>query len=498
MIRKQWRAVFFLTFCCGVAVAQVTTTAPSVVAPVSTLAPSQVTAAPRAPGLQTQGQGQAQNPFLGSVPSVPPAAGPMELSLKDAIDLGLKYNLGLFLTSQGTVQARAARLRSLSDLLPKLDLRVAESVQQINLAALGFPLTAASRFGINTIAGPFSIFDVRGVLSESLDLKSLNNYRSAGENVRASQFSLQDARDLVVLVVGGTYIEVVSSAARVEAVQAQVITAQGLYQQAVDMKRAGTVAGIDVLRAQVELQVQQQRLVAAENDFEKLKLTLLREIGLPVGQQIILTDKMPYAPAPAINLEELIQRAYRSRGDYQAMIASRRAAELARKAAVGEGLPSIQLNADYGTLGNTPGNSHGTFTSAAALKVPLFQGGKVRAEIQQADALLRQREAEAEDMRGRIEFEVRSALLDVNAASRQVDVARSSVDLATQQLQQARDRFAAGVTNNIEVVQAQEALATTNENYVSSLFAHNFAKLSLARAVGIAEQAVKQFLGGVP
>jgi outer membrane protein TolC len=491
VIRHQGTALSCLLFLCGAAAAQVTT-APAATAPSSTIGPAPA-AAISMPSLQTQSQ--SQNPFFGGMPTGQVTPQPLGLSLRDAIDRGLKYNLGLFLTNQGSAQARAARLRTLSDLLPHLSLQVTESVQQINLTAFGIPQPSGLK---SPIVGPFGIFDTRGLLAESLDLKSLNNFRVGGENVRASEFSVQDARDLVVLVVGGTYIQVVSSAARVDAVAAQVTTAQALYQQALDMKKAGTVAGIDVLRAQVESQVQQQRLVAAINDFEKQKLVLIREIGLPVGQQILLINKMPYAPAPALDLEHAIQRAYSSRPDYQAAIALRRAAQLARKAAVGEALPGIQWNADYGTIGTTPGNSHGTFSTAVGLKVPVFQGGKVRADIQQADAVLRQREAEVEDMRGRIEFEVRSAVLDLTSAAQQVEVARSSVDLATQQMQQAKDRFAAGVANNIEVVQAQEAFATTNENFISSLFAHNLAKLSLARAVGIAEQAVKEFLGGTP
>jgi outer membrane protein TolC len=264
------------------------------------------------------------------------------------------------------------------------------------------------------------------------------------------------------------------------------------------MKAAGTIAAIDVLRAQVEMQVQQQRLVAARADFEKAKLALARAIGLPMSQQIRLTTEAPYRPNPAITLEEALDRAFRSRPDYLSALALQKAAEQARRAAAAQQLPSIILNADYGALGLNLSNAHGTFTTAATLQIPIFEGGRIGADVAAADAVLKQRQAQAQDTRARVEYEVRASFLDLMSAAQQVEVARSSVELATVQQQQARDRFRAGVTNNIEVIQAQESVALANENYISSLLAHNLAKLSLARALGVAEATVKQFLEGTP
>lgn len=438
-----------------------------------------------------------QNPFLGGVPTGQVTAGPVRLTLQDAIQRGLKYNLGLYLTNQGTIQARGARLQALSRLLPNFNVHVAESAQQINLAALGFPGTAARAFGISTIAGPFSVFDARGAVTESLNLSAYNDYRASVQNLSTATFNYQNARDLVVLVSGGLYMQALAGGARIQAVEAQLATAESLYRQAVDLKNAGITPGIDVLRAQVELQVQQQRLLAARNDFEKEKLQLARAIGLPVGQQIEFAETgMPSAPSPSITFGQALERAFRNRADYKAAESQRRAAELTRKAAVSERLPGLQFNGDYGTLGNTPGNSHGTFLAGASLVIPIFQGGRVKGAIQQADALLAQRNAELDDLRNHIEFDVRSAFLDMNSAAEQVQVARSSVGLAQEQVRQAQDRFSAGVTNNIEVIQAQEALATTNDNYINSVLAHNLAKLSLARALGVSEEATKEFLGG--
>jgi outer membrane protein TolC len=434
----------------------------------------------------------AQNPFLGSSPQKP-VPGVLALSLQDAIQRGLRYNLGLMLSSQSQRQALGARLAARSRLLPDIGARTSYMAEQVNLATFGLPPFP----GVPPIVGPFEVFDVRGFVSQRiLDFSSLNSLHARSEALKAARYSYQDARDTVVLVVGGTYMQAVASNARIDAVRAQLQTASAVYQQTLDMKNAGLAAAIDVLRSQVEMQAQQQRLLAVQNDFEKQKLALARTIGLPTEQAFSLMDTMPFTPAPPLTLQQAIDEAFRSRADYQSAQSLLRAAQQAKKSAEDERLPTLSFNGDYGDIGNRPTSSHGTFTTAAALKIPIFQGGKVRADVLQADAQLQQRRSQVEDMRGRIEYEVRSAFLDLKTAADQVNVARSSVDLATQQLAQARDRFAAGVSDTIEVVQAQEALAAANDNYISALFAHNLAKLSLARALGVAEKASRKFLGG--
>lgn len=443
------------------------------------------------PSLQSTELGQ--NPFQGSVPSGSVVPQTIPISLRDAIDRGLKYNLGLLLANEGERSARGAHYRALSDLLPNITTHVSDTEEQVNLAAFGLPPIP----GIPRIVGPFSVFDARAFATQSLfNLRSIYNNRASSQNFQAAKYTANDARDLVVLAVGAAYLLAIADEARIATARAQLKTAQALYQQASDMQKAGVVASIDVIRTNVEMQVQQQRLLVAQNDFDKQLLTLARTIGLPAGQQFSLSDKMPFAPAPPITLEDALKRAYNSRGDYLGALAQERAAEEARKAAVSERLPTLALNGDYGALGNQPGNSHGTFTATAALNFPIFQGGKVRGDILQADAALAQRRAQAADLRGRIEYEVRTAFLDLKAASDQVKVAMNSIDLAQQQVTQSRDRFAAGVADTVEVVQAQEVLAATNENYIASVFQHNLAKLSLARALGVAEEASKQFLEG--
>lgn len=435
--------------------------------------------------------GAGQSPLTGSI-AVPAQPGVVNLTLLDALDRGLKYNLGLILSRRGNQSARASQIRALSELLPHLNARAGESAQQINLAAYGFPVAPGS----NPIIGPFSVFDTRAFATESLSLRSIYEKRAADERVKAAQYSYQDTRDLVVLAVGASYLQALADASRVESTQAQVDTSMALYDQALSMKNAGMVAGIDVLRSQVEYQAQQQRLLVAQNEYDKQMLSLARIIGLPMGQEFKLTDKIPTAQPVPITFEEAMKRAYAERADYKELQSSLRAAELSKKAAEAQRYPSLGFNGDYGVIGPTPGNSHGTFTAAAGVQVPIFQGGKIRADVMQADSVLQTRQAQLDDLRQRIEFEVRSAFLDVNAATKQLEVASSALGVAREQVTQARDRFAAGVSNTVEVVQAQEQQAAAEENYISSLFAHNVAKLALARALGVAEDATKKFLGG--
>lgn len=437
----------------------------------------------------------AQNPFLGGVPSGEATPQELALSLTEAMERGLRNNLGQYLSKQETRIALGERWRSRSGLLPNINTRTDETLQEVNLAAFGF-----SGFpGVPDIVGPFGIFDSRIFVSQSVfDPSAINNAKAGSENLKAANYSYENARDVVVAVVANLYLQAVAGASRIQAVQAQLNTAQALYDQAVSFKQAGVVPAIEVLRAQVELQAHRQQLIFYQNEFEKQKLNLARAIGLPVRQQFRLSDQVPYTPLPPLTPEEALDRAYHGRSDYQSALAAVRASEHAKKAAQGELLPSVTVNADYGDLGRRLTSSHETFSASASLRIPIFQGGRTRGEILQADALLEQRKAQLEDLRSRIEYEVRTAFLDLKASGDRVAVARSALDLAQQQMDQARDRFSAGVTGNIEVVQAQEALASANENYISSAYAYNVAKTALARALGGAERSFKQFILGEP
>ena len=432
-----------------------------------------------------------QDPYAGSIPQGRATSEVLDLTIDDALDRGLKYNLGLYLAARATDQTIAARLRAYSDLAPIINGSFSEEEQKLNLKQFGLTFPGGA-----TSVGPFSISDLRATGEWTvLDFHSINNIQAATQNVKAAQFTYRDARDTVVLAVGANYLLTIAQESRVTATEAEFKTAQALYQLAADQENAGLAPQIDTLRARVQLQAQQQALIQAQNDLEKQRIALARVVGLPVQQKFRLVNRVPYHPLPETELETAYERALQSRPDYQAALASLRAAQLSREAAWKQRLPSIGLAGEYGVLGTTPDGMSPNWSAAATLHIPIFLGGKVEADVQQADAILKQRQAQVDNLRGRIEQDVQDALLDLKAAAQQVDVASLGLDLSQQTLAQSQDRFAAGVTNNVEVIQAQQQLASANEQYIASLYAHNIAKVLLARAIGNAEQVVKQYLG---
>jgi outer membrane protein TolC len=442
----------------------------------------------------------SQSPFTGSEPEGKATPEVLQLSLQEAIDRGLRNNLGLLLSGDQTIMARGERWKELSNLLPNLSARVQEDAQNLDLAALGFqklfPLFGV-KGSIPAVTPGFSYFDARASVSQSLfNFRDLEKERAASESLKSAKYTYKDARELVVLAVGNAYLMTIAAAARIETTDAQVKNAQALYNKAIDQQKAGLSPAIDTLRSQVELQTRQQQLIAARNDFAKQKLSLARVIGLPPGQQFLLTEKAPYQALTPLPLEIYLERAYASRSDYQAAQAQVRAAELSRRAATAGHYPSLDFSANYGDIGATPDHSNGTWQVNGGLNIPIFAGGKTHSDVLEAEAQLKQARSQLADLRGRIDYEVRASLLDLNSAADQVGVARSSVELSEQTLTQSEDRFSAGVADNLEVVQAQESVASAQESYIESLYAHNLAKIELARAIGDAEQGVKRYLKG--
>ncbi len=435
---------------------------------------------------------QAQ--FQGSVPTGVASATPILLTLGDAIDRGLKTNLGLLLSGQASESARGDRLRSLSALLPRVTGEVSENVQQINLLTKGINFHAGS-FSSPAIVGPFGYTDARAYASFSVfDYSARKSYRAAQEGERAAQLSFKDAHDLVVQSVANAYLLVIAGSSRVQALRAQVETDEAIYDRTADQHHAGTAAAIDVLRAHVELQQEQQQLIAQNNQVAKDKLALGRVIGLPPGQQLTIVDTEPYSPLAAMAPDQAVRTAYEQRADFQSAKASVRAAEDSISAARAEHYQNLGVAADYGDVGPMLNNSHGTFTFQVAARFNIFDGGRITGDIIQARAALKQRQDELADLGGQIDYQVRAALLDMQSAAEQVAVARNNLDLANQTLTQAQDRFASGVTDTIEVVQAQGSVAVANDNLISALYAHNLSKVELARALGSTEQRIQKFM----
>ncbi len=429
---------------------------------------------------------------LGSVPSGPATTQVLHLTLHDAVAMALRYNLGAIESGENVQAARGQRLIALSALLPQVSAGVSENVGQISTATLGIRTPF-----IPAVLGPFSYSSAQASIAQTLfSFASIQRFRAARNAEQASRLSYNDTLDVITLAVGNAYLQVIETSSRIDAAEAQVRNAQAIYDQAADQFRAGTIPKIDVTRSAVQLHTEQYSLSVARNDFAIAKLNLARAIGLPLGQEFDLADQLPYSDLDPPTVDEALKTAYGSRSDFRAARDSLKAAEQDLSAARGERYPVVATGGDYGVQGATFGHSHGTFVFEGGVSVPVFTGGRIKGDITRAEAARRQRRAEAENLRGQIDYDVRTAFLNLQAAREQVAVAKQNVDLANENLARSRDRFDAGVTDSVEVVQAQQSLASANDQYIASLYSHNLAKLELARALGVARTNYNQYVAG--
>ena len=435
--------------------------------------------------------GPTSQSFQGSIVSGEVSAQPIDLSLDDAMQRGLRNNLGVILSGTQTESARGQRLSQLQSLLPDIEFKAQESLAQVDLPAEGLRIK-----GFPTIIGPFGYTDIRATLNWSLvDVSSLRNYMAAKHNFAAAQLSADDARDLVILTVGNAYLLVIADQEQVASVQAQVATSKISLDQAVANHEAGTAPLLDELRARVDYQALEQQLIVAQNNLEKDKLALARVIGLPLAQQFNLVDKTPYTEFDMIDVHTAIQQAHANRKDLAAMLEQVKAAEDQRKAATDERLPIVAAEADYGDIGVNLRHSHGTGNAQGSISAPLFKEFGLRGDAQVAQSNLDTARDQLSDSNAQVDADVRDALLDIASAQKQVEVSRSSVDLANEALSEAQQRYKNGVSDNLAVSQAEQSVAQANDQYVASLYRHNIAKLSLARALGAA-QTYTLYLGG--
>jgi outer membrane protein TolC len=388
-------------------------------------------------------------------------------------------------------------------LLPNISLEAQTGVHQYNLAAEGFTPGLGAQFAqlLHLTGGSFSTITKADVtlaqanFSQTLFSWSLlDQYRSAKASETAAFYNTQSSRGLVVLNVGNAYLEALAAGAQVDYAQALLRTDRTLLDQAVAEHQAGTVANLEELRARVQFQSQQQVVIATLNDFEKAKIALEREIGLPAGQNIQLTDTSPYAELETMSLPDARAKAYASRQDYQSIQAQIRSAQLQRSAAKHERLPTLSFGGDYGVTGVSGQVFHGTFVAQGELQVPIFREARFRGDREVAEAQLSNDLSQFADLRTRIDAQLRDSLLDVETDSQLVKVARSNVDLATTELDQTTQRFQAGIEDNLPVVEAQATLASAQTNYVQSVYRYNEAKLGLARNLGIIDTQYKAYL----
>lgn len=429
-------------------------------------------------------------PLAGSVPNGVAGKDVLSLTLNQALALGLRANLGAVEQNAAIQQAEGERGLARSGLLPVLNSGVTEAFERENLRTLGVSLSSIPE------SSKFNYYDARVRLQQTiLDIVKLDSLRTASESLKGSLIATRNTRDLIVLAVAGSYLQLISTDARVVAAKAEVESSKAVYKQAADRFEAGLAARVDRDRAQVQYQTELQRLRSLQADDDTQKLKLARLIGLPLGQPFTPADTFAFAPLTGFDEPSALQRAQTNRADVQAADSSVKAAQNNIKAARAERLPSVNVNADFGAAGTTPTfHSTGVYNVYGTLAIPIYEGGRIRADEQQANAALTQRKAELADAHAQADQDVRQAFINLDAAADQVTTAKSNVDLSHESLTQSRDRFIAGVTDTVEVVQAEQAVVQADDDYISAVFEHNLAKVSLARAMGNAEQTLPQLL----
>lgn len=430
--------------------------------------------------------------YRGSVVRQKATPGVMPLSLDDAIRMGLKNNLGAILQGTNVQAAGGEKLQQLQTLLPTVIGTAQASVAQVNLEAIGLRIP-----GFPVVIGPFGSSDFRATLNQALlNVTSIQDYLASRHNFAAGKFSAADSEDLIVLTVGNAYLLCLADNARVASVKAQVQTTQVSLDQAIENHRNGVSPRLDELRARVDYQTQEQALIASQNEYQKDRIALARVIGLPLDQEFELTDSTPYAQMDTPDMDAAMAEALKNRSDLKAEEQRVEAAKKSLSAAHAERLPAINAEVDYGYIGVNPNNSYGTLNANGKISGPIFEEGRLRGDAQIASAQLQQARDRLNNLEGQIRADLKNAILDIQAAEKLVSVSQSNVELANEALQEAQERFKAGVSDNLAVSQAQSSVAQANDQYVSSLYQFNIAKLSLARATGVARAQYKSYLGG--
>jgi len=417
-------------------------------------------------------------------------APPQPLTLNDAVELGLRHNLRVLVAGTQVDEATGTRQRRLSALLPAARAESYANIQTRNLRAFGIEAP-----GLPGLVGPFSNYDFRGYAEQPLlDLRAWHRWKAGGLNEEAARENYQDVRDLIVRQVAALYLNAQAAAARVEAAESRVATAERLDQLARDQRESGVATGVDVLRAQVELANERQRLLESRNATQQSLLSLKRAIGLDLGTDVALAEPLDFRPVAPPDVSAALAAALENRPDYRTLETQHRALEREAKANRARYYPRISVGGNYGALGRTLGDIRGTGLLQGTVSVTLFDYDR-RGERTELDSRRQRLQHQLSDLRQGIEQEIRDALLLLESAAQEVDVADQGRALAERELDLARERFQAGVTNNIEVISAQEALARAQENRILARARYSDAKAALARALGATERNYEHYLG---
>ena len=446
------------------------------------------------------------NPYFGSVTLHPATDGVLSLSLDEAVQRGFSTNLGLKEAEQGEKTLRGEEYEAVQLFLPTITVTGGTGYNEFNLAAFGFSPSLLAKAAPLFPPG-FNLSDISFITKADVTQGQINyeqtlfsgpvfdGYRAVRAAQKSAYFGKESARGEVVQQVATAYLAVIADQSEVENAKALMDADKVLLDQAHAKHEAGTVANLDELRARVQFQQQQQTVVANENKREKAEILLKREIGIAPGQKILLTDPAPYNELAQRTPDDLKTEAYANRQDYQNLQAQEQEARMVLGARKAERYPTLSFKGNYGVTGVTGSVYHGTLSAIGTLSVPIFQEGTLRGDKDVAKAQLTGVNQQLGDLRGRIDQQVRSALLDVQAAQKLVEVARSNVDLASQALSDETDRFNAGLDDTLPLVQAQSTLQSAQSNLVESLYQFNLAKLGLARSAGVIEQQYKTYLG---
>ena len=426
--------------------------------------------------------------------------GALPLSLDDAIARGEKNNLQMLLVIQNERLVHGEVLTVENSLLPSLTAKGNVEAQQIDLAALGFKPSELDAFGIDPATFP-TIVKVNtasakiSMNQQLFDVPAYYLYRSAQKASDVAHLSTLNLLGGVTLAVGTQYLLALADESQIENARALEKADEVAYEQTKDSHDAGVGTNLDMLRARVQLQTQQQAVISDENAFAKDKIALNRLVGLPADQEIELTDTAPYAEFAELPLPDAMRLAFQRRKDLLSLESQLDVATRAQKAVKTERLPTISFDGYYGVLGEVGGLYHGVFAATGKASVPVFEEGQLRGESEVAQAEVIALRQQIDSLRVSIEWQIRSAMLDVQSSNELVKVAKSNVDLATQEVQDASDRFKAGVDDNLPLVQAQAVLAAAQSRLVETLYQYNQSKLTLARNTGVVETQYKVYLG---
>ena len=424
------------------------------------------------------------------VPGAARTSGPVStLSLEQAIVLAIDNNLATLLAKERENEARGFQKQALSGLLPNISGTTYQASLTENLAALGF--TGARFPGFtSTFIGPFKNFDARARFQQTIfNLSALRNYQAGRAGVRAAQFEEAIAREQVATATALAYLETMRGDRSVSAAQANVTLGQALLKLAVDQRGAGVATGVDVTRAETRLAQEQVRLSQAQTDDEEARLQLQRIVGLPLGSPFTLSDPFSFSAEALPTIETAVATALDTRSEVRAAEVQLSVSELEARATRAEQLPSLEFVGDYGISGITPVSSAlPTRRYAIQLDVPIFNGGLTRGRIEVANSRQRQTELQLASVQGQVAEDVRLAYATLRTTSDGVRAADQAVTLAERELQMSRDRFGAGVGDNIELVTAQTTLADARLDQVTALATYNGARLNLAASLGRAQQ----------